>query len=150
MPRRSGGAVHVATIKTRYKDKEYVSTLLRRSVREGGKVRHENLGNLSHVPAESIAVLRRSLRGELLVGVDDVFETVRSLPHGHVAAVLGVLRELDLERVLGRERRRERDLVVALICQRLIGAGSKLSATRRLGRARWPTSSRSGRSRRPS
>src|SRR5450755_1330774 len=56
---------------------------------------------------------------------------VRSLPHGHVAAVLGTLRGLDLERLLGRERCRERDLVVAMICQRLIAPGSKLSATRR-------------------
>jgi hypothetical protein len=135
MPRRSDGAVHVATIKTRYKDKEYVSTLLRRSYREGGKVKHENLGNLSHLPERSIELLRRSLRGELLVGIDEVFQTERSLGHGHVAAVLGVLRELDLERLLGRERCRERDLVVGLICQRLIGAGSELSATRRLGQS---------------
>lgn len=107
--------------------------MLRRSYRENGKVKHENLGNLSHLPEETIEVLRRSLAGEVLVGADDVFEVERSLPHGHVAAVLGVLRDLDLERLLGRERCRERDLVVALICQRLIGAGSKLSATRRFG-----------------
>ena len=55
----------------------------------------------------------------------------RSLAHGHVAAVLGVLRDLDLERLLSRERCRERDLCVALICQRLLAPGSKLSATRR-------------------
>jgi hypothetical protein len=107
--------------------------MLRRSYRENGKVKHENLGNLSHLPEETIEVLRRSLAGEVLVGADDVFEVERSLPHGHVAAVLGVLRDLDLERLLGRERCRERDLIVALICQRLIGAGSKLSATRRFG-----------------
>lgn len=133
MPKRTGGAVHVATIKTRYKDREYTSRILRRSYRENGKVKHENLGNLSHLPEETIEVLRRSLAGEVLVGATDVFQIERSLPHGHVAAVLGVLRDLDLERLLGRERCRERDLVVALICQRLIGAGSKLSATRRFG-----------------
>ena len=73
----------------------------------------------------------------------------RSLPHGHVAAVLGVLRDLDLERLIGRERCRERDLVVAMICQRLIGPGSKLSATRRFAQTharrrarRWATVSR--------
>jgi hypothetical protein len=125
--------VHVATIKTRYKDREYTSRMLRRSYRENGKVKHENLGNLSHLPEETIEVLRRSLAGETLVSATDVFQVERSLPHGHVAAVLGVLRDLDLERLLGRERCRERDLVVALICQRLIGAGSKLSATRRFG-----------------
>jgi hypothetical protein len=105
--------------------------MLRRSYREDGKVKHENLGNLSHLPPEAIEVLRRSLAGETLVGASDRFEIVRSLPHGHVAAVLGVLRDLDLERLLSRERSRERDLCVAMICQRVIRAGSKLSATRR-------------------
>ena len=109
----------------------YTSYLLRRSYREGGKVRHENLGNLSHLPPEIIDVIRAMLAGRRLVDLDEDFEIERSLPHGHVAAVLGVLRGLDLERLLGRDRCRERDLVVAMICQRLIGPGSKLSATRR-------------------
>ena len=129
---KRGGSAHVATIKTKGKDgAEYTSYLLRRSYREGGKVRHENLGNLSHLPPEIIDVIRAMLAGRRLVDLDDDFEIKRSLPHGHVAAVLGVLRDLDLERLLGRERCRERDLVVAMICQRLIGPGSKLSATRR-------------------
>src|SRR5438067_8465695 len=72
------------------------------------------------------------LAGRRLVDLDEDFQITRSLPHGHVAAVLGVLRSLDLERLLGRERCRERDLVVALIAQRLVGPGSKLSATRRV------------------
>ena len=55
---------------------------------------------------------------------------MRSLPHGHVTAVLGVLRDLDLERLIGRERSRERDLVVAMIVQRPLTAWSKLSITR--------------------
>jgi Transposase DDE domain len=110
----------------------YTSQLLRRSYRdEQGKVRHENLGNLSHLPVEIIDVIRAMLAGRRLVDLDEDFEIERSLPHGHVAAVLGVLRDLDLERLLGRERCRERDLVVAMIVQRLIGPGSKLSATRR-------------------
>ncbi|MCA1698668.1 MAG: IS1634 family transposase, partial [Actinobacteria bacterium] len=66
-----------------------------------------------------------------LVDLDEQLEIERSLPHGHVAAVLGVLRSLDLERLISRERCRERDLVVAMVLQRLIGPGSKLSATRR-------------------
>ena len=130
MPKRNRGAVHVATIKTRYKDREYVSHVLRRSYRECGKVKHENLGNLSHLPPESIEALRRSLAGETLVSATDRFEIVRSLSHGHVAAVLGVPRDLGLERLISRERCRERDLVVAMICQRLLAAGSKLSVTR--------------------
>ena len=110
----------------------YTSQLLRRSYRDaGGKVRHENLGNLSHLAPEIIDAIRAMLAGRRLVDLDEDFEITRSLPHGHVAAVLGVLRDLDLERVIARERCRERDLVVAMVVQRLIAPGSKLSATRR-------------------
>jgi len=125
------GKVHVATTRRHYKDQEYVTTLLRRSYREHGKVKNETVGNLSHLPPEVIDAIRAMLAGRRLVDLDEGFEIERSLPHGHVAAVLGVLRALDLERVIGRERTRERDLVVAMIVQRLIGPGSKLSATRR-------------------
>ena len=129
---KRGGSAHVATIKTKGKDGAvYTSHLLRRSYREGGKVRHENLGNLSHLPAEIIDVIRAMLAGRRLVDLDEDFEIKRSLPHGHVAAVLGVLRDLDVERLISRDRCRERDLVVAMVVQRLIGPGSKLSATRR-------------------
>ncbi len=107
--------------------------MLRRSYREGGKVKHENLGNVSHLPPEALEALRRSLAGEVLMLATDDFEIVRSLPHGHVAAVLGVLRDLDLERLISRERCRERDLVVAMIVQRLLCACSKLSMTRLIG-----------------
>jgi hypothetical protein len=131
MPKR-GGSVHVATIKTKGAgDRVYVSHLLRRSYREDGRVRHENLGNLSHLPEAAIEAVRRVLAGETLVAAEDRFSVERSLPHGHVAAGLGVLRSLDLERLLSREPSRERDLSVALLCQRLLAPGSKLSATRR-------------------
>jgi hypothetical protein len=131
MPKR-GGSVHVATIKTKGAgDRVYTSYLLRRSYREGGRVRHENLGNLSHLPEAAILAVRRVLAGETLVAAEDRFQIERSLPHGHVAAVLGTLRSLDLERLVSREPSRERDLAVALICQRLLAPGSKLSATRR-------------------
>ena len=109
----------------------YTSYLLRRSYREGGKVKHENLGNLSHLPIEVIDAIRAMLQGRRLVDLNEGFEIERSLPHGHVAAVLGVLRSLDLERLLSRERCRERDLCVAMICQLVIGSCSKLSMTRR-------------------
>ena len=131
MPRR-GGQAHVAKIRTKGKGGTvYTSYLLRRSYREGGKVKHENLGNLSHLPIEAIEAIRKILAGRVLVDLEESFEIERSLPHGHVAAVLGVLRHLDLERLLSRERSRERDLCVAMICQLVIGAGSKLSMTRR-------------------
>jgi Transposase DDE domain len=109
----------------------YTSFLLRRSYREGGKVRHENLGNLSHLPLPIIDAIRKLLAGRVLVDLDEQFEIERSLPHGHVAAVLDVLRSLDLERLLSRERCRERDLAVAMLCQLVIAPSSKLSMTRR-------------------
>ncbi len=130
---KRGGSAHVATIRTKGKGGVvYTSHLLRRSYRDSeGKVRHENLGNLSHLAPEVIDAIRAMLAGRRLVDLDEDFEITRSLPHGHVAAVLGGLRDLDLERLIGRERCRERDLVVAMIVQRLIAPGSKLSATRR-------------------
>ena len=129
MPKR-GGKVHVATTRRHYKGTEYTTTLLRRSYREDGKVKNETLGNLSHLPDHVIDGLRAMLAGRRLVDLDSDFEIVRSLPHGHVAAVLGVLRDLGLERLISRERCRERDLVVAMVCQRLLDPCSKLSTTR--------------------
>jgi len=110
---------------------EYTSYLLRRSYRERGRVRHENLGNLSHLPIEIIEAIRKMLAGRVLVDVDEQFQIESSQGHGHVAAALGVLRSLDLERLLARERCRERDLVVAMICQLVIAPASRLSMTRR-------------------
>ncbi len=121
----------MATTRRHYKGKVYESHLLRRSYREDGKVKNETVGNLSHLPIEIVDAIRAMLAGRRLVDLDADFQIQRSLPHGHVAAVLGVLRDLDLERLLGRERCRERDLVVAMIVQRVIAPGSKLSATRR-------------------
>ncbi len=134
MAKRSG-AVHVSITRRHYKGKVYETALLRRSYREGGKVKNETVGNLSHLPPEAIDAIKATLAGKTLVDVDDAFAIERSLPHGHVAAVLGVLRDLDLERLICRERCRERDLVVAMVAQRLIGAGSKLSATRRFSQS---------------
>ena len=108
---KRGGKVHVAVTRRHYKGTEYKTTLLRRSYREGGKVKNETVGNLSHLEEWMIDGLRAMLAGRRLVDLDEEFEIVRSLPHGHVAAVLGVLRELDLERLISRERCRERDLV---------------------------------------
>jgi hypothetical protein len=75
------------------------------------------------------------LAGRVLVDLEDAFAIERSLPHGHVAAALGVLRQLDLERLISRQRCRERDLAVAMLCQLVIGAGSKLSMTRRFSQS---------------
>jgi DDE family transposase len=122
--------MHVDTITRRHGEREYVSHLVRRSIREGKRVRKETIANVSRLPAEAIDTLRRALAGETLLGPGEAFQIERSLPHGHVAAVLGTARSLGLERLLGRERGRERDLCLALVCQRLLRPGSKLSATR--------------------
>ena len=126
------GRVHVAVTRRHYKGKTYEAVLLRRSYREDGKVKNETLGNISSLEPAEIEGIRAVLAGRELVDLDQALAIERSLPHGHVAAVLGVLRELDLERLLSRERCRERDLIVAMVCQRLIGPGSKLSTTRRV------------------
>src|SRR5450755_2238977 len=128
---KRGGKVHIAVTRRHYKGTEYKTTLLRRSYRENGKVRNETVGNLSHLEDWMIDGLRAMLAGRRLVDLDDEFEIVRSLPHGHVAAVLGVLGELDVERLISRERCRERDLCVAMIVQQVLRPGSKLAHTRR-------------------
>ena len=107
--------------------------LLRESYREDGKVKSRTLANLTCLPAAAREALRRALRGETLVPVEEAFTIVRSRPHGHVAAVLGALKGLGLDRLLHSRRSRQRDLVVAMIVARLIGAEgakSKLAACR--------------------
>lgn len=106
--------------------------LLRESIREGGRIRKRTLANLSGWPAAQIESLRRVLRGESLVRADEAFETLRSRPHGHVAAVLGSLRRAGLEALIGSKRSRERDLVVAMIVARIIEPRSKLATARGL------------------
>src|SRR5712691_6178168 len=100
MPKRASGAMHVVKIVTRRGDREYVSHLLRQSYREGGKVKNRTLANLSALPPSALDALRRSLAGELLMGVDEALTIERSWPHGHVAAILGTARKLGLEALL--------------------------------------------------
>jgi transposase len=129
MPRRTG-AIHVATTRRTYKGKLYETHLLRRSYRDGDKVKHETLGNISHLPLEIIELIRRSLQGEKIVVAKEAFKVQRSLPHGHVEAIVGTLRKLGLEQVISSKPSRQRDLVTAMIAQRLIRPCSKLATTR--------------------
>jgi hypothetical protein len=124
--------MHVAKIERRYKGKVYASYLLRRSVRDGPRVRHQTLGNLSRLPLPVIDLVRRSLQGEAFLAPGDSFEIVRSLPHGHVAAVLGALRKSGLEEVIASRRSRERDLVLAMVVARVLDPKSKLATARGL------------------
>jgi len=104
--------------------------LLREGYREDGKVKTRTLGNLSHLPPETIELVRRSLRGEKLVAVDAAFEVVDSRLHGHVDAVLRAIKRLGLERLLASRPCRERNLIVAMVVARIIEPGSKLATTR--------------------
>lgn len=123
----------MARVRRVHKGKEYVSVLLRQSYRDGGKVRHRTLASLTALPPAAIEALERTLRGETLVPAETAFRIVRSLPHGHVAAVLAMLGGLGLPRLLDRHPSRRRDLAVALIVARLLAPVSKLATARGLG-----------------
>ena len=126
------GAVHVATTRRTFSGKVYETHLLRRTYREGRKVKHQTLGNISHLPAPVIELVRGALRGETYVPISAAFEILEGLPHGHVAAVLGTLRKLDLERILAYSPSRNRELVVAMVVARIIDPLSKLATCRGL------------------
>lgn len=110
--------------------------LLRESYREGGRVRKRTLCNLSNWPEATIEGLRGVLRGGTVIAPDrDAFTITRSLPHGHVAAVLGTAQRIGLDRILGLDGNRCRDLVLALIVSRILDPTSKLAAARALSSA---------------
>jgi len=104
--------------------------LLRESYREGGTVKNRTLANLSHLPIRQIELIRRVLKGQTLVSPQEAFVIPRSLPHGHVEAVLGTVRKLGLDTLIASKGSRQRDLVVAMIVQRIIFPCSKLATTR--------------------
>jgi len=104
--------------------------LLREGWREGKKTRKRTIANISDWPKDKIETLRKLLRDEVLISPDDLFETERTLPHGHVEAVLGTIRKLGLDVMISSKRCRGRDLVVAMIAERLLHACSKLATTR--------------------
>ncbi|MPZ29868.1 MAG: IS1634 family transposase [Rhodospirillales bacterium] len=114
--------------------------LLRESYRDGTKVKNRTLKNLSDWPAERIELLRAVLRGEALVPAGKGLEIVRSLPHGHVLAALGMARRITLDRVLPRALERRARLALALIVARLIEPASKLATARALDEATASTS----------
>jgi transposase len=123
-------SMHVARIVRRYKGKTYVTILLRRSFRDGKAVKHETLGNLSHLPERLIDIVRRSLLGEQFASIGERFRILRSLPHGHVQAVLGMIAKLGLDNFLAAKPSRQRNLVIAMIAERVLFPASKLATTR--------------------
>ena len=104
--------------------------LLREGWREGKKVCKRPLANLTDWPAQKVTALRRVLKDEPLVSPHEAFAIERSWPHGHVEAVLETIRRIGLDILIGTKRTRERDLVLAMIAERLIAPCSKLATTR--------------------
>ena len=131
MPSRSG-PVHVVTTSRRYKGKLYQTHLLRRSYREGGKVKNETVGNLSHLPPHLVALIRSSLHGETHTVTNQAsdFEIIDSFHHGHVHAVRATMKQLGFENLIAARPSRERNLVLAMVAARIVNPFSKL-ATRR-------------------
>lgn len=121
--------MHVARVVRKYKDREYVSWLLRRSYREDGKIRHETLGNISALPEATIEMIRASLAGKSVVIAGEEAVIERSLPHGHVAAIWAQAKALGLPGLLGPACA-QRDLAMATIVARVARPGSKLATTR--------------------
>jgi transposase len=124
--------MHVVTITRRHGEREYHTTLLRQSYREGDKVKNRTLANLSVLPDAAIDAVRRTLAGEELIPAREALTIERSWPHGHVAATLGTARKLGLEAILDPQPSRQRDLVLAMVVGRILQPASKLATTRLL------------------
>jgi hypothetical protein len=125
------GAMHVARNRRTYTAKSgeqrvYESVLVRRTYRDGAKVRHETLANLSALPADAVSAIEATLKGERLVPAGHAVSITASVPHGHVAAVHAAAVTLGLPALLGPAGR-PRDLALALIISRVVRPGSKLS-----------------------
>ena len=104
--------------------------LLREAWREGKQIRKRTLANLTDWPVAKVETLRRLLRGAALAAPQQLFTIERAVPHGHVEAILGTVRRLGLDTVVAAKRCRERDLVLALLVERILHPCSKLATTR--------------------
>ena len=124
------GTAHVVTTIRKYKDRVYRTHLLRRSYREGGSVKNETLGNLSHLPDDLIEIIRRALQGETFVPLGQAFEVVRSPAHGHVQAVTAAMQRLGFASLIASKPCRERDLVLTMVASRILAPHTKLATTR--------------------
>jgi hypothetical protein len=129
---RNGGKVHVVRVtKTGYVDKQgrrkdYSSAYLRRTYRDGGKVKNETVANLSALPDHVIDLIDAGLKGQQLVPAAEAVTITRSLPHGHLAAAAAMAKKLGLPALLGPAGP-QRDLALALVISRVVRPGSKLS-----------------------
>src|SRR5919109_4018448 len=121
--------MYIATIPNRSSPP---AILLRESYRQDGQVKTRTLANLTHWPPAQLEALRRVLRGDPVVAPEDALEIVRSLPHGHVAAVLGTVRRVGLDTIIAAKKSWPRELVVAMIVARILAPQSKLATARGL------------------
>jgi transposase len=124
------GAVHVVTTRREYKGKTYESHLLRRSYREDGKVKNETVGNVSHLPADIVDMIRRTLKGETFAPVAETFEITASVASGDAKAVAIAMRKLGFAELLSSRSCREAELVTAMVAARIIAPHTKLATTR--------------------
>ena len=109
---------------------------MRRSFRDGGKIRHETLGNVSALPAAALEALRAALAGETLVVAGTGLELTRALSHGHLAAVSVMAKSVGLAELLGPPCK-ERDIAYALILARVVHPRPKLATTKWWGDTTW-------------
>jgi hypothetical protein len=129
--------MYVATVPNRNSPP---AILLRESFREGGKVRNRTLANISDWPPEKVEAMRQLLKGNIPNGPasraarpqPEAFEIIRSLPHGHVAAVLGTIKHIGLDNLLDSTASHQRQCALALIASRILDPGSKLAAAQSL------------------
>jgi len=122
--------MYIATIPNRSSPP---AILLRESYRQDGQVKTRTLANLTHWPPAQLEALRRVLRGDPVVAPENALEIVRSLPHGHVAAVLGTVRRVGLDAIIAAKKSWPRELVVAMLVARILAPQSKLATARGLG-----------------
>ena len=137
--KQTSRGLHVVTTTRTYKGKTYRSHLLRRSYREGGKVKKQTLANLTRLGDEVVEVIRQTLRGAALQPVEQTWEVIHSYHHGHVLAVLETMQRLQVDELLGSRACRERTLAKALIAARLLEPQSKLATWRSWGSTTLPT-----------
>jgi hypothetical protein len=134
--------VHVVTTSRTYKGKTYRTHLLRRSFREGGKVKKETIANLTRLGDEVVELIRNALRGNKMVATDELFEIIvdGSTAHGHVQAVLAAMKQLGFDSLLASRRSRQRDLVIAMVAARILTPKpkSKLATPRWWGNTTLP------------
>lgn len=122
--------LYIAEIKNKYKDKVYHTYLLRRSYREGGKVKQKTFANLTALPDGTREIIRQNLQGRTFVPLDDAIEVTRSRAYGHIAAVRKIYQDLNLAQLISAQPCRERVLVESMIVARIINPQTKLATTR--------------------